>query len=122
VRYGAWWGGALCVAVGLGGNAAWAAPCTDCDEDGFTPGEGDCDDQEPLESPGIPRETCGDKLDNDCNGFYDDGCDLSVRQGTLQGGGGCSGNTQNPQPTGGGTATAALLFLPLVRLRRRGAR
>ncbi len=114
---------ALGIAVGLFASPAHAA-CEDCDGDGYSGSEGDCDDQEPLESPGIGSETCGDRLDNDCNGFFDDGCDLSVRQGTVRGGGGCTGNAQNPAPSGGTTGTAAgLLLLPLARrFRSRGAR
>jgi hypothetical protein len=111
----------VCLAAGWS-DLASAATCEDCDGDGFTAGEGDCDDNEELESPGIPKETCGDRLDNDCNGFYDDGCDLSVRQGTIQGGGGCTGNNQGPSSTGG--TTAALFLLPWLgaRARRRGDR
>ncbi|MBA2320040.1 MAG: hypothetical protein H0V89_02695 [Deltaproteobacteria bacterium] len=118
MRYGQWAAGAAFVAWCAVPGAAWAVPCDDCDGDGFTTAQGDCDDDEAAESPGIASDACGDRLDNDCNGFFDDGCDLSVRQGSIQGGGGCTGNTDSA-PAGGGTAAAALFVLPLLGARRR---
>jgi hypothetical protein len=52
--------------------------CTDSDEDGFSLEGGecgliDCDDSDPLTSPGAP-EIC-DGVDNDCNGQADEGFD-----------------------------------------------
>jgi hypothetical protein len=39
----------------------------DEDNDGYTPGEGDCDDSDPDVNPGA-TEVCGDGIDNDCDG------------------------------------------------------
>lgn len=49
---------------------------TDGDEDGFTPDEGDCDDEAPDVYPGA-KEHC-DGIDNDCDDFPDDGTVCSV--------------------------------------------
>jgi Synergist-CTERM protein sorting domain-containing protein len=82
----------------------------DCDGDGVTPAEGDCDDRDASIGPGRP-EVCGDRLDNDCNGLYDDGCDRALERGRLGGGAGCV--------SGGGAGAALLLLLPLGLRRRR---
>jgi hypothetical protein len=42
---------------------------TDCDGDGFTPAQGDCDDADPARHPGA-AEIC-DCIDNDCDGTID---------------------------------------------------
>ena len=84
-----------------------SAPVDDCDEDGFVPGDGDCDDEDPTVHEGA-REICGDDIDNNCNGDVDDDCDL--RDGELAGGSGCGAE--------GGWA-GLLLPLPLLFMRRR---
>lgn len=84
----------------------------DCDGDGVTPAEGDCDDMDPEVGPGRD-EVCGDRIDNDCNGLYDDGCDRPEARGTLQGGAGCAG---------GGVSAAVGISLPLLLLGRRRRR
>jgi hypothetical protein len=43
----------------------------DADGDNFSPANGDCDDGDPTVNPGAD-ETCGDLIDNDCNGVVDD--------------------------------------------------
>jgi len=45
------------------------AECVDCDGDGFSEEEGDCDDQDPLRYPGA-EELC-DGIDNDCDDQVD---------------------------------------------------
>ncbi|MEL6988990.1 MAG: putative metal-binding motif-containing protein, partial [Bacteroidota bacterium] len=47
--------------------------CSDADNDGFTLSDGDCNDNNDMVYPNAP-EIC-DSLDNDCNGFVDDGID-----------------------------------------------
>ena len=85
----------------------------DGDGDNFSPAQGDCDDDDPNAYPGN-EELCGDEVDNDCNGLYDDGCDGRVQFGTLRGGGGCTGGANV-----GNTAFIGLPILPLLLLRRR---
>lgn len=124
---------ALCAILLLGAFPAWAFSPTgdtgygtptdtgtplsteDADNDNFSPAQGDCDDDEPLAYPGN-EEVCGDRIDNDCNGLYDDGCDSRVQFGTLRGGGGCTGGTNV-----GNTAFIGLPILPLLLLMRRRA-
>jgi len=79
----------------------------DADLDGFSVGDGDCDDADEDVNPGAP-EVCEDRVDNDCDGLYDEGCDYRIRMGSLRGAGGCSDNTGN----------AMILLLPLLWLRR----
>lgn len=79
----------------------------DQDSDGFTPRQGDCDDAQPAASPSA-EEVCEDRIDNDCDGLYDEECDLRVRMATLRGGGGCTG--------GSAPASNAALGLPLLGL------
>ena len=43
----------------------------DLDGDGYTPGQGDCDDADASVSP-VAEERCGDGIDNDCSGDLDD--------------------------------------------------
>lgn len=49
---------------------ALIAGCGDADNDGYSSGDGDCDDANPSVSP-LSRETCNN-LDDDCNGQIDD--------------------------------------------------
>ena len=83
----------------------------DCDSDGWTKGQGDCDDENDAVNPG-ESEVCEDKLDNDCNGLFDDGCDDASRRGTLLGGSAC----------GNSNSGFLWFFLPLSLIRRRGPR
>ncbi|MFT4621485.1 MAG: hypothetical protein ACI8PZ_000137 [Myxococcota bacterium] len=91
-----------------------AALDADGDGDGFTPREGDCDDDNPRVSPRA-TEICDDRLDNDCDGFFDNGedCNVAAFQGALQGGGGCTGES------GIGAASIVFLALPALFRRRR---
>jgi hypothetical protein len=81
----------------------------DLDGDGWTPAQGDCDDNNALANPGLVEE-CFDRIDNDCNGLFDEGeeCDIRVQQATLRGGGGCTG--------GSGVGGTNWLLLPLLGL------
>jgi len=84
----------------------------DCDGDGVTPEQGDCDDRDDQVRPGVD-EICGDRIDNDCDGFVDGECGTAAR-GQVQGGASCV--------SGSGAQTLVLLpllLLPLGRRRRR---
>jgi len=87
-------------------------PAADCDGDGVTPGEGDCDDADPDIGPGR-TEICGDRIDNDCDGLFDGGCDDPAARGSLAGGASCGAGA------GGTVAAFVLPFLLWVRRRRR---
>ncbi|NCG20218.1 MAG: hypothetical protein GWP91_14510 [Rhodobacterales bacterium] len=101
--------------------AAYAQDCggtgleADCDNDTFTIGEGDCDDTKVRVNPGRP-EVCGDQLDNNCDGFFDEECDGAAQLGSIRGGGSCTG--------GSGVGGTAFIFLAPLFLftRRRGHR
>lgn len=52
------------------GGGCMPGPNTDLDQDGFTPATGDCNDCNPLVSPGA-IEIAGNALDDDCDGQID---------------------------------------------------
>lgn len=85
-----------------------AVGAEDCDSDGFAKMDGDCDDEDAAVNPGM-AEDCASTDDENCDGFFDEGCERALQRGTLSGGSAC-----------GTTADEAwLLLLPLVFLRRR---
>jgi len=111
--------GLMCVGLLLA-QGAWAQDCVsgdtgiagnDCDADGWTVGQGDCDDEDESVYPGR-REICADKKDNNCDGLFDEECDRRAQLGSIRGGGGCTGGADV-----GGTALVVLL-LPLFGRRR----
>ncbi len=57
-----------------------ADPDADGDDDGFTRGEGDCNDGDDTVFPGA-EEIPGDLIDNDCDGIADDGTDTTDADG-----------------------------------------
>ena len=68
---------ALAVQVGAGSSAPTTG-CVDSDKDGFGVGpdcatQQDCDDDAAAVNPGA-KETCGDKIDQNCNFTADDTC------------------------------------------------
>lgn len=85
----------------------------DCDGDGSTPAEGDCDDRDPEVGPTV-TEVCGDGVDNDCDGFIDGACEGGVG-GSIRGGASCvsSGSALGLVPFLG-------LLAPAFLRRRRG--
>lgn len=69
-------------------------PDADCDGDGFSADQGDCDDDDPTVRPGRD-EDCSNDVDDNCNGLYNEGCDRSVEQGQLRGGSACDSEAPN---------------------------
>jgi hypothetical protein len=70
-------------AVGQGGDGGTDdgggsdAACADNDGDGVSVCAGDCDDNDPLNSPS-GNEICGDGADNDCDQVPDEGCTAGI--------------------------------------------
>lgn len=60
----------------------------DCDEDGFAPADGDCDDALADVNPDAV-EVCANDRDDDCDGEVDVDCDDPHDRGSIQGGAGC---------------------------------
>ena len=81
----------------------------DCDGDGYSPEEGDCNDTSPEQHPGL-EEQCDDELDNNCDGVVDEACGEDLPEGTLMGGSSCG-------QSGGGLAFMIPLFF-VVRRRK----
>lgn len=112
------WG--LAVFVGFATPAALACGFPDCDGDGFTVEQGDCDDTDPDVFPRARPEFdldpayCLDEIDNNCDGLFNEGCPGDVAMGRIGGGGACTDN--------GALGAAAVVVLPLVWRRRRGSR
>ena len=97
-------------------------PYQDLDGDGWTVIEGDClddpaDSRSPLVNPEA-EELCDDTLDNDCNGFYNDGCDNDAGLAGVRGGGMVCGVSPLPGALGGSAALVVLGALA-AGLRRR---
>ena len=78
-------------------------PSDDCDGDGYTVGEGDCDDTDGDVFPDAD-EICGDDVDNNCDDEVDEGCGSPIEEGALMGGSSCG-------QSGGGLAWFFPLFL-----------
>lgn len=107
-------------------RAALSLANLDGDGDGFTHGEGDCNDSDPFISPGS-QELCEDDIDNDCDQLLDlddpdcaggsggsgDPVSRLLGCGTLSGPGGTGGSSWP------GAAEFMLLALTLAALRRR---
>ena len=84
-------------------------PDEDCDADGWTVSDGDCADDDATANPG-ETESCDAPADEDCNGFFDDGCDRVLQRGSLEGGSACD--------TAPGAPIGLVLASLLVRRRR----
>ncbi len=81
----------------------------DCDNDGYSPADGDCDDTSSEQNPGLD-EQCDDGLDNNCDGVVDEECGEDLPEGSLMGGSSCG-------QSGGGLAMMTPLFF-VVRRRK----
>lgn len=80
----------------------------DCDGDGWSVDDGDCNDGDPAIHPGR-LEDCATPIDDNCDRFANEGCDRDAERGSLGGGSACSGSE----------GTAGLFLLPLLFVRRR---
>jgi hypothetical protein len=82
--------------------------------------EGDCldnpDDERAYKVNPGREEDCDDVLDNDCDGFVNDGCTTPARYATVRGGGGCAAVSCPPALP---TLLLSALALGLGRSRRR---
>lgn len=85
-------------------------PEEDCDADGWTVVDGDCDDDDGASNPG-ETESCDAPADEDCDGLFDDGCDRRLQRGSLEGGSTCQ--------TAPGAPVGLLLAALLAGRRRR---
>jgi len=83
----------------------------DCDDDGQTVGDGDCDDGDPDISPDV-EEVCADEIDNNCDGEADEGCGELPEGAVLSGGGQCSIGL------GLGTGASSIWVMVVLGLRR----
>jgi hypothetical protein len=113
--------GVICFAVwawtGCDNDGSGGGPdarCDDVDMDGVTTCDGDCDDANPLATPG-GNEICGDGADNNCDGSAEEGCTGGI--GTFVSG--LTGADTNPgtiamplQTIGAGMANASTIGGP----------
>lgn len=114
---------ALCAAVSSANQAMAACDDTgdtgsvavgdeDCDNDGWTKADGDCNDNNDEVNPGKTVDRCDDSDDNDCDGYFNEECEAGFARGTLLGGSACQDNS-----------SLWLLLAPLpLFIRRRGKR
>lgn len=98
-------------------------PFKDADLDGYDITEGDCfddalDERAAEVNPGAD-EVCGDGLDNDCNGFVDDGCSEPLGYASVRGGGLCAAAPADGLP-GGALLLGLVALLPAAARRKRG--
>ena len=104
---------AACGAGSDTGDTDVATREEDCDDDGYRKMDGDCNDEDADINPS-QIERCDDPNDNNCDGFFNEGCERSLQRGSLLGGSACYRGSGD---------TAAILLLPLfLRRRRRTAR
>ena len=95
---------------------AWAdcednpTPDDDCDGDGFTVAQGDCDDELDTVNPDA-EEVCDDGIDNNCDDVIDEGCEQIIE--TPEGECGC-----NASPTLSAFAMQWVALLALFWRRR----
>ena len=87
-------------------------PTNDCDGDGVTIEQGDCEDADATISPDV-EELCEDQIDNNCDGFFDEGCENIWASAELSGGGQCQIGPLSP--------SVVWIGLALLTVRRRGS-
>ena len=89
----------------------------DIDNDGYGEADGDCDDNNPDVHPGIEGDLCGDYLDNNCNGFYNEGCTFPALTASVRGGSLFCGVT--PGTESGSLLLSSLLMMVAASRRQR---
>ncbi|MCB9742353.1 MAG: lamin tail domain-containing protein [Alphaproteobacteria bacterium] len=77
---------ALVAADGVDNDCDGVIDSPDVDGDGWGVSEGDCDDNNPDVHPGIETDRCDDFLDNNCDGFFNEGCELPALNAGVRGG------------------------------------
>ncbi|MCB9760161.1 MAG: lamin tail domain-containing protein [Alphaproteobacteria bacterium] len=107
---------ALVAADGKDNDCDGTIDSPDRDDDGYGIADGDCDDEDPEVNPGVAVDLCDDTLDNNCDGFYNEGCDFPAVSAGVRGGGLFCGVA--PGTGAGGLALAGVLMLLTARRRR----
>lgn len=99
-----------CADTGYDTGAGASVGDEDCDGDSWRKNQGDCADHDSNVNPG-ETESCNTPADDNCDGFYNEGCVRDVQRGSLLGGSSC------------GSGSAAIAFLsPLLFVLIRGRR
>ncbi|MCB9792275.1 MAG: lamin tail domain-containing protein [Alphaproteobacteria bacterium] len=110
---------ALVAADGVDNDCDGTIDSPDVDGDGWGVADGDCDDNNPDVHPGIETDRCDDFLDNNCDGFFNEGCELPALNAGVRGGSLFCGVT--PGTGSGAFFLGAIALLLAAGRREKGA-